>query len=92
MKIKPTQHTASDDVRALSIESRKCRYMSENHVSVAVAYLVYNIKHLYAHRSQTVCSPSIDRKDAYSSAKLDIVLTGLGAHHGIFLFLKNFLP
>ena len=32
LKIKPTQHTASDNTKALSIKSRQCRFMTENHV------------------------------------------------------------
>ena len=34
VKVKPTQHTASERVKALSIESRKCRLPTENHVRI----------------------------------------------------------
>ena len=33
LKIKPTQHTASQSVKSLPIESRKCRLTTENHVN-----------------------------------------------------------
>ena len=32
MRVRPTQHSTSEDFRALSLEKRKCRLMHENEV------------------------------------------------------------
>ena len=44
LKIKPTQHTASDSVKALSVKSRNCRLTTENHVSFDSSHCIAGLQ------------------------------------------------
>ena len=94
LKIKPTQHTASDSVKALSVKSRNCRLTTENHVSFDVtlrtALQDFNFSNGNSCRYQTVCSPYTNRRGVCLNARSDLLPIWLAAHHGIFLSLLSF--
>ena len=89
LKIKPTQHTASQSVKALPIESRKCRLTTENHVTYQIPKHLKLFKSKYL-RYQTVCSLSTNRKDACLSARSGMSLICSDVLHGIFQFLLSY--
>ena len=89
LKIKPTQHTASQSVKSLPIESRKCRLTTENHVNNNILKHLnfFNTRHF---RYQTVCSLSTNRKGVCLNARSGMSLKSLDVLHGIFQFLLSY--